>query len=730
MNLIQSNTCCICLEGDPDNDNDSYNRELGFRPNRQQRRDHVKHVNPVRMHTAHPVAFNETKKKYEVVLNPRTGKPMPGKIHWCCDTCIQTLETADRSDEYSCVICRDVVVKRSAKRKLIIIDEIENDRCAAALSKVKSLFAELKREENIGSAVIEISCKCIAMKRGDEILKYILGGIFIDTNQESLEKYDPTNLIARTAIEFRNASALSMVFKALEDIHTIHASDIMCSELLRCIEDGTKNMDIIRVLLQNGADPLWADPDDNQTNFRLFLKTAQNLDKKMEYEHLETYKMFMEQILEDHLFREHINDHMLQQILKRNNSSVSLPDSIDLRLLDRMFSVNGSMNHSVYTLIGNVAMMRQMSKENLGGDIFPLHRLVNGMNPMFGLSRFLQDDFESVILPRLKFFQEQNVNIDACENGLTPITSLLNDAYYIEIKTQQFVNADEFEQQRVDRRLRLNNIRRIIIFFQDLGVSRLQELVDINVSAIDLLIYLGGFSYDYKDLLMDKLGWERGYYMLRWPLSTEGKVHDNFYAIENSKWHGSIRNIPGLFDMPGKSDLLDLYVGKLSPKTALMYIQRIMESDQPPCTDIVSFKHIVCKTVKAYNEHEKSNDLKKQAHHLAQTVDSPTFFGWHPFLNGIFNEIYRTNTFNVTLIAIRVINILKNLPVHIVESVFRMALLQNSIQIGISKHPSILTAEALAVVCSERNLDLSQYDHSDYPIGVQQCDTNFFPETI
>jgi hypothetical protein len=696
----------------------------------QQQRDHVKHVNPVRMHTARPVALNKTTKKYEVVLDPRTGKPMPGKIHWCCDTCIQTLETADRSDEYSCVICRDVVVKRSAKRKLIIIDDIDKDKCAAALSKVKSLFAELKREENIGSAVIEISCKCIAMNRGDEILKYILGEIFIDTNKESLEKYDPTNLIARTAIQFRNASALSMVFKALEDIHTIHASDIMRSELLRCIDDGTKNMDIIRVLLQNGADPLWADPDNNQTNFRLFLKTAQNLDKKMEYEHLETYKMCMEEIKADHRIQKHIKNHRLQQVHNLYDGIISLPDSIDPRLLNRMFSGNSSKSHNAYTLVGNVAMMRQMSKEDLGGEIFPLHRLVNGMSPMFGLGRFLQDDFESVIFPRLKFFQEQNVKIDASENGLTPITSLLNDAHYIEIKTPQFVNADELEQQKVDRRLRLNNIRRIIIFFQDLGVSRFQELVNINVSAIDLLFYLGDFSCDYKDLLMHKLGWERGYYMLRWPLSREGKVHDNFYANENSKWHGSIRNIPGLFDMPGKSDLFDLYVGKLSPKTALMYIQRIMQSDQPPCTDIVSFKHIVCKTVKAYNEHEKSNDLKKQAHHLAQTVDSPTFFGWHPFLSGIFNEIYRTSSFNLTLIGVGVTNILKNLPVHIVESVFRMALLQNRIQIGILKHPSTLTTEALAVVCTKRNLNLSQYDHSDYPIGVQQCNTNFFPDTI
>ena len=732
MNLIQSNTCCICFEGDPDNDNDSYNRELGFRPNRQQREDGVKHVNPVRMHTANPVAFNEITKKYEVVLNPRTGKPVPGKIHWCCDVCIQKLERADRSDEYHCVMCRADVVKRSAKRKLIILEDIDRDKCAAALSKVKSLFAELKREDNIGSAVIEISCKCITMNRGDEILKYILGEIFIDTflhERENLEKYDPTNIIARTAIEFRHALGLALVFKALGDIHTIQASDLMCRELSRCIADRTNNMDMIRVLLQNGADPLWVNPDTNQTNFTLFLETANNLDEKMEYEHLQTYKMFMQLILDDPLFREHITDYRLQQILKRNDGNGSLPGLINPRLLDRMFSVDGSINNA-YTLVGNVAMMRQMSNENIGADIFPLHRLVNGMSPMFDLGRFLQDDFESVILPRLRFFQEQNVKIDACENGLTPITSLLNHAYYIEIKTSESVSADEFAQQRIDRRVRLNNILKIILFFQELGVSRSHELLDINVSANDLLIFLTGYSCDYKFLLVDKLQWGRGYYVLRWPLSRRGVVYDNFCANENNKWHGSIRNIPGLFDMPGKSDLLDLYVGKLSPKTALMYIQRIIQSDQPPCTDIASFRHIVCKTVKAYNEHEKNNDLEKQTHRLAQSVVSPIFFGWHPRLNDTFHAMHVTIGFDFTRIAETYLDILKNLPLHVAESMFRVAIAKKHEQAGATKLISRLFYEAFPEVSLKRNLDLSQYEDAEYGMLVEQRDADFSPETV
>jgi hypothetical protein len=721
MNLIESSSCCICFEGDPDNYDNSYNRELNFQPNKQQQDDGEIHVNPVRMHTAKPVAFNEITKKYEIICNPETGKPMPGKIHWCCDVCVLKLERADRTDTYDCVLCREVVVKRNAKRKAIILDEIDEDRCSAALLKVKSLFAELKKEDNIGSAVPEISCKCIEMNRGNEILQYILGEIFIDTNQEMLETYDPTNVIARTAMTCRNASALAMVFKAVKDKHTIHASNFMCYELSRCIWDGTKNMDIISVLLQNGADPLWVDPELKQTNFKLFLKTARNLDKKMEYEHLETYKMFMEVILDNPLFMQHVNDHRMEQHEMQDRNA-----SIDPRLLNRMFSENSSKNHNAYTLVGNVAMMRQMSKENLGGDLFPLHGLANAMNPMFGLDRFLQDDFESVIFPRLKFFQEQNVSIDACENGLTPITSLLNDAYYIEIKTPESVNADLCRQQGHDRRVRLNNIRKIIEFFQALGVSRLHELLDINVSAVDLLVYLSGYSDDYKHLLIDKLGWGRGYYVLRWPLSKKGVVNDNFYANENSKWHGSIRNIPGVFDMHGKSDLLDLYVGILSPKTALMYIQKIMQFDQPRCTNIHSFKHIICKTVKAYNEHEKKNDLAKQKCTLKMC--SAIFLGWHPFLDNTLHALLQTG-FDFARIAETFLEILKKLPVHVAESVFRVVIAKKHDQANIAKLTSRLIYEAFSEVSSKRNLDLSQYEDEDYPV-VQHHDADFYPEPV
>ena len=130
------------------------------------------------------------------------------------------------------------------------------------------------------------------------------------------------------------------------------------------------------------------------------------------------------------------------------------------------------------------------------------------MNEILSLdfSRFLQCDFESVILPRLKFFHKNNVKFDACENGLTPITSLLNHAYHIEKRARRSI---QIEPQVIDRRVHLDNILQIILFFQDIGVSHWHELLNIHVSAVDLLSYLGTFFNGDVDVIMNELGWHR-----------------------------------------------------------------------------------------------------------------------------------------------------------------------------------------------------------------------------
>jgi len=255
-------------------------------------------------------------------------------------------------------------------------------------------------------------------------------------------------------------------------------------------------------------------------------------------------------------------------------------------------------------------------------------------------------------------------------------------------------------------------------------------VLDVNLSANDLLVFLNGYSDDYRDLLIDKLGWGGGYCMLRWPLSKKGALYDNFCANENNKWHGSIQNIRGLHDMHGRSDLLNLYVGKLSPKTARMYIEQIMQFDQPRCTDIHRFKHYVCKTVKAYNEHEKINDFAKQKCGLRRSVPSPIYFGWHPLLNDTFDAMHATKGLWLTKLSETYLDILKNLPVHVAESVFRVAIAKKREQAGATKLTKKLIYEAFPEVSLKRNLKLSQYAGADYAMQDEQRDADFFPEPV
>jgi hypothetical protein len=518
------------MEGNPDNKNESYTSELRFQPNFDQREAGIKHVHPVQMHTSEPrKEYDEASKQMKVVLNPNTGNPLRGKIHWCCDTCVNKLEQADDNDTYKCGRCTLPVEKRSVKLKYIILQNIHDKKCAAALPQVKALCARISYDRIVGPAVVTIVRACIQLYTGEKILEYIFGEVFNDTLYESLQTYDPRNLTVNTALLCKNAPVLKMILKAIHDPSDLNCNFLMHNELKICITNGTKNMDIIQVLLNYGTNPLYVDKKTKKTSFRLFLETSRDLDKSMESEHLKTYKMFMKSILRTHDFRQHVDDYMLKQALRPHEPRIRGmrdPDVIDQSLLNSMFG-DRDTDFNPYILVGSVAMMRQMSKEYVGGYLFPLHLLVNGMSPMFDFSRFLKDDFESVILPRLKFFQKQNVKIDACENGLTPITSLLNQEYYIE---SHAVSVWRIPQniRGYERHLRQDNILKIIIILQAIGVSSLQKFSGSDICAIDVLFDLTLQSWDYKENIMSKLGWNSEHVLKSWPLNEDGSISEIF----------------------------------------------------------------------------------------------------------------------------------------------------------------------------------------------------------
>jgi len=80
MNLIESEICCIHLEGKPENG--SYRGDWVFRPNANQRAAGIRHINPVIMHKHETwKEINPNTGKLEVAINSRTGKPLRGRLH-------------------------------------------------------------------------------------------------------------------------------------------------------------------------------------------------------------------------------------------------------------------------------------------------------------------------------------------------------------------------------------------------------------------------------------------------------------------------------------------------------------------------------------------------------------------------------------------------------------------------------------------------------------------------
>jgi predicted RNA-binding Zn-ribbon protein involved in translation (DUF1610 family) len=678
MNLIGSDVCCVCLEGKPDSS--TYNGDWVFKPNAQQRADKIRHVNPVRMHNQDPrKEINPITGKLEVAINRRTGKALRGNIHWCCETCIKTLESREQSDEYPCPLCRDPVIKRDVLERMAIIDDILEKKFTRALNTLKRLYTVYNVHEDIDKHklihLLTVAEESLKHTNGKSIFQYIL--------ELGVMQYDTELVIMSAATKNRDAAALKLCydFSTVLTTHSWHEHDsfLMYIELERCIQEGSKNIEFVKVFLDYGANPLYVkmDADDKvsylhrparKTVFTLFLETARDLDKSMQSLYKQIYIKFMKKIMK---------------------STDLVPWSSDTmqRNINRMFSDEEHNSdfpkiYNPYTWVGDVAIMRQLQYTSCFYnaqifDVFPVALEMNSQSAMFDFKDFLEDDFESVILPRLEFFYQNNVNYHALENGLTPITSVLNHAYQIDIQDrQQEFDIDIQSKIRVAQRKRIRNIMKMTKFFVEKGVSTSKNLNNTRLNANNLAQFLSTMSrnHDYQNGLIDELDWPQTIPMIRWPLDGNGNVRECLIAFENGQWNPPLDRIVRLFTLPGSADVLTLYLGKLSRKTALMYLEEINKENSLWENDsIETFKQVVGSDVPAYNEHEKINDFEKKDCLIPTNVEDK-HFGWHPILQPLLAQLSRCGFFALIDISTETLQQLKSFPVDLVYSILYKAM--------------------------------------------------------
>jgi len=668
MNLISSGTCCICLGGKPDSD--TYNGDWVFKPNAKQRANGIRHIKPVIMHRQSPrKEINPDTGELQIAMNSRTGNPLRGTIHWCCEDCLKTVESREDSDEYPCPMCRKPVIKRDVLEQMAILDDILANKCTRALNTLKRLYAGYSVQvhpvnmDKINHLII-VAGESLKNRNGQAIFRYIL--------ELGVLKYDTDLVMMSAATSTRNAAALQLCYDfATESYFEIweHEADyLMYFELEKCLADGSKNIEFVNVFLDNGADPLFVKLYANdkveymhrpvrKTAFTLFLETARDLDKSMECLYHHTYLNFMQKISQ--------SKHILPW------STNTLQQNIN-----RMFSDKKHDSHfNPYTWVGNVSMLSLLESQctfDKRHRLFPVAIEINNKSAMFDFIDFLQDDFESVILPRLEFFYRNNVNFNAIENGLTPITSVLNDVYFIEIQTLEQVKNPHYEfdvdtesKIREAQHKRVSNIKKMTKYFLKKGVSIRTMLKNTRSNAATLAEYLKCFSY--HDGLIDLP--QQG-----WLLDRNGNVRDCFFAFADGHWNPLLDHFVNLFDLPRINEILTLYLGNLSPKTACIYLENIMqEINIWECDDLELFFHVLSNDVIAYNEREKLNDLEKKKSSIPTDVQEK-HFGWHPILQNIFTQLSRSGFFELEDIAQETIEQLKSFPMHIVKSIFDKAM--------------------------------------------------------
>jgi len=293
----------------------------------------------------------------------------------------------------------------------------------------------------------------------------------------------------------------------------------MYIELEKCIHEGSKNIEFVKVFLENDANPLYVkmDADDKvsclnrparKTAFTLFLETARNLDNRMQSLYKRTYVIFIKKIMKSNYLLPWSSD-----TFQRNINRMFSDEEHNFRFPD---------TYNPYVWVSDVAILGQLQYTSCfyNGqvfDLFPVALEINNQSAIFDFKNFLEDDFESIILPRFEFFYQNNVNYQALENGLTPITSVPNHAYQIDMEDQH----KEFDiniQQK--QRKRIDNIMKMTKNLEAKGVSISKNLINTRFNAATLAQHLSILSGNnqYQDGLIDKLDLPRTGLMIRWPL--------------------------------------------------------------------------------------------------------------------------------------------------------------------------------------------------------------------
>lgn len=661
MNVCPSNYCFICGDGNPKTT--SYKAELRFEPTANQIIEKIFKVYPKILHVQSPRKIrNPDTNKMEIAKDSITGKTLKGKIHWCCDDCKKIMERTSNLgyDTFKCPLCRFNIPRMSVKELKRIDECMQKKKFNSALTIIKRVYEyypAMFSNNQVCLQLLNLLIACIQGYEGNKIIKYILNDLhMIEYESET----NHASAFVELATEMENRSALNIMLRSILRV-SIDINHMMYTILQTCLSSSKICPNEIMILLNKNANPIYSHspsqvPNRPQftTSFGIFIETARHLNKADE----KLYKTIFRKMIENIYVDEHskLVFHSSQHMINLANT-------------------NDSIVYNPFSWISNTVILNELKNEiRFFGDrkLFDIHMTIHDQNVLFDMRSFLQCDFDSEALPRLEFFRLSGVSMSTCPNGITPIMSLLNHVWHIEIgidqETLKTQDVTSIVSHRIDR---AENLVEYIRYFVRNNVD-LEGTLTTDIDACDLittLIFKFGIQYQ---ILLDRLRCGRrgqGKILKRWPLSDEGLILTSFFAFENGKWDSKVSILLNIIQTHSTTAIFasaSRYLGSLSPNTAIVYLETIIGAT---VKDSFDFEIELEKEVKAYDIYQMINDTRKGAKWTGE--ESPVYCGWHLILQKSLSQLHTANVsrhfnnaFSLLNINSEVLTRLQNMPVN------------------------------------------------------------------
>ena len=472
ISVCGSKFCPVCLEGNPfsdvyDNENSWNENKFQLNPHSMKKGEEINYENkfyvdkygekhdiirvtPRIQHISQHTMFLKDNTKVE--------KETP---HWMCSKCALENETRGKP---LCIMCREKLEIRDffrVRTESLAIQLLrqDNNKTLHEFTSSNRGFDELINHiinNNFIDMLIYVnSVTHIATKKIMVLYRWDVDLLSLNDDDMRLFLYYLANAkekLIQRCIEHGNDAMLRAMVKILAE--STGGNILKTHPVLSfCVYKGT--MGKMHILLDLGANPFCSSASHaNNTAFAIFLENARGTDS-------ECTSVFL-------------------KMLSTRNIDGFVPADQDLFTTD-MAKKDQTNPFQKTTKMCLIILLQK---------IYSITMITNTQNALFFID--VRKDYELEIKPKLKYLLLQGVDAKlVSELGLTPITALLNQMWYVE---------DNHNVSRENRVLMIQNAKLIIKTLLDHGTDFTKEIKNTHANVFDFVFRLGAHHEEYNEI--------------------------------------------------------------------------------------------------------------------------------------------------------------------------------------------------------------------------------------